>query len=252
MKIAIITGASSGLGKEFTKAVYNMYPHLDQIWVIARRKDRLEELKENLGEKIRVMPFDITDGAAQNALANLLKEEKADVKLLINNAGYGKLGNFEDLSKEDNVGMIELNCCALTAVTSIVLPFMSENSEIINTCSIASFAPNTRLATYSSTKSFVMSLSRALRVELKKRRINVLAVCPGPMDTEFLSVANIPKGASKTFDTLPRVKPQTMAVKSLKASKKKKAVYTNLLLFKFFRVIAKLLPKSIVMKICGA
>lgn len=252
MKIAIITGASSGLGKEFTKAVYDMYPNLEQIWVVARRKDRLEELKERLGEKIRPVPLDITDDAAINSLSDLLTEEKAEVKLLINNAGYGKLGNFEELSLEDNVGMIELNCCALTAITAVALPFMPENSEIINTCSIASFAPNTRLATYSSTKAFVMSLSRALRLELKERKINVLAVCPGPMDTEFLSVANIPKGASKTFDTLPRVNPETMAIKSLKASKKKRAVYTNLFLFKLFRVIAKLLPKSIVMKICGA
>lgn len=252
MNIAVIMGASSGLGKEYAKAVYDMYASLDEIWVIARREDRLKELKNTLGDKIRPVALDLTKVEDLNRYKALLESEKADVKLLINNAGYGKLGNFEDISLQDNVGMIELNCCSLTAVTSITLPKMHENSEIVNTCSIASFAPNTRLATYSSTKAFVMSLSRALRVELKKRKINVLAVCPGPMDTEFLSVANIPKGASKTFDTLPRVNPKVMAVKSLKASKRKRAVYTNLFIFKLFRLIAKLLPKSIVMKICGA
>ena len=97
-----------------------------------------------------------------------------------------------------------------------------------------------------------MSFSRCLRAELKKRKINVLAACPGPMDTEFLSVANIEPGSSKTFDTLPRVNPKTMALKSLKASKRKKAVYTNRLIYKFFRLLAKVMPHSIVMKICGA
>ena len=128
---------------------------------------------------------------------------------------------------------------------------MRENSEIINSCSIASFAPNTRMAVYSSTKAYVMSLSRALREELKPRKINVLAACPGPMQTEFLSIAGIGKGTSRTFDTLPRVNPQVMAEKSLKASKNKRAVYTNRLFFKFYRLLAKILPHGIVMKLAG-
>ena len=97
-----------------------------------------------------------------------------------------------------------------------------------------------------------MSLSRAMRVELKPYGINVLAVCPGPMDTEFLPVANIAKGTSRTFDTLPRVKPEKVAIGSLKASDKNRAVYTNHILYKVYRILGKLLPHSIVMKICGA
>ena len=128
---------------------------------------------------------------------------------------------------------------------------MSKGGEILNSCSIASFAPNTRMAVYSSTKAYVMSFSRALRSELKKRGINVLALCPGPMDTEFLSLAGIEKGTSHTFDTLPRVNPALMAEKSLKASKKKKAVYTNRIFYKFYRILAKLLPHSLVMKLAG-
>jgi short-subunit dehydrogenase len=150
-----------------------------------------------------------------------------------------------------NAGMIRLNCEALTVITSITLPFMSNKSEIINSCSIASFAPNTRMAVYSSTKAFVMSFSRALREELKPRKINVIASCPGPMDTEFLSLAGIEKGSSFTFDTLPRVNPTIMARKTLKASKKGKAVYTNRIFYKFYRILAKILPHSIVMKLAG-
>ena len=113
--------------------------------------------------------------------------------------------------------------------------------------SIASFAPNTRMAVYCSTKAYVMSLSRCMRSELKRRKINVIAVCPGPMDTEFLAVADIEKGTSHTFDTLPRVKPDVIAKKSLIASKKHKAVYTNLLFYKFYRILAKLTPHALLM-----
>lgn len=252
MRIAVITGASSGLGAEYAKAVYNTRVDLDEIWIIARREDRLIKLQNELGSSITPIAFDITDPNAIKNYIELLKQKQADVALLINNAGFGRLGNFDELTLAENTDMVRLNCEALTAITAATLPFMSEGSEIINTCSIASFAPNTRMAVYSSTKAYVMSLSRALRIELKPRQINVLAVCPGPMDTEFLSVANIPKGASKTFDTLPRDKAPIVARKSLKASARGRAVFTCHPFFKFYRVIAKILPKSIVMKMAGA
>lgn len=252
MNIAVITGASSGLGKEYVSQVLKQYPALDEVWVLARRRERLDELKARLGNKVRPVPADITDRDAVNGYVELLKSEKAEVRLLINNAGYGKLGNFDAVSADDNAGIVRLNCEALTVMTSVTLPFIPDGSEIINTCSIAAFAPNTRMAVYCSTKAYVMSLSCCLRSELKPRRINVLAVCPGPMDTEFLALANIPKGASRTFDTLPRVNPEVMAKKSLAASKKHRAVYTNKLFFKFYRFLAKVLPCSWVMKMSAA
>lgn len=247
MKIAVITGASSGLGAEFAKIIDKKRDEIEEIWLIARREDKLSELSKQLNKSTRILSFDITDRQKLEEYTLALKESGAEVSLLINNAGYGKLGDFDSLSLEDNTGMVRLNCEALTAFTAVTLPFMKENSEIINSCSIASFAPNARMAVYSSTKAYVMSLSRALRKELKSRKINVLAACPGPMSTEFLSVAGISKGESRTFDTLPRVNPETMAEKSLKASKRKQAVYTCRLFYKFYRVLAKLMPHSIVM-----
>ncbi len=252
MKIAVITGASSGIGTEYARYVKSTRNDLDEIWVIARRLERLEALKEELGNIIRPLALDITKDSDMNRFSELLTETKAEVKLLINNAGFGKHGDFDTLSTADNAGMVRLNCEALTVMTSLSLPFMPDGSEIINVCSIASFAPNSRMAVYCSTKAYVMSFSRALREELKKRKINVLAVCPGPMDTEFLAVADIPKGKSRTFDMLPRVNPAVMAEKSLKASKKKRAVYTNRIFFKFYRLLAKILPHCIVMKLAAA
>ena len=247
MKIAVITGASSGLGSEFAKIVDKEKAEIEEIWLIARREDKLKELSLSLSKNTKVLSFDITDSQKLAEYTQALTDCKADVSLLINNAGFGKLGDFQNLSFKDNTGMVRLNCEALTAFTSVTLPFMKENSEIINSCSIASFAPNARMAVYSSTKAYVMSFSRALRKELKNRKINVLAACPGPMSTEFLSVAGIEKGTSRTFDTLPRVNPTVMAKKSLKASARKKAVYTNRLFYKFYRLLAKLLPHSFVM-----
>ncbi len=248
MKIAVITGASSGLGKEYAFAVSRLRDDIDEIWLIARRKERLEETASNLSKKARILPLDITKDEDIKEYKGLLESENADVKLLINNAGMGKLGNFEELNITDNADSIRLNCEALTVMTSVTLRYMPPESEIINTCSIASFAPNTRMAVYSSTKAYVLSFSRALRQELKTRKINVLAVCPGPMDTEFLTVAGIEKGTSHTFDTLPRDKAQRVAEHSLKASKKQKSVFCDHIFYKFYKIIAKILPTSLVMK----
>ena len=250
MKIAVITGASSGLGVYFALETDRQRADIDEIWLIARREDRLRKTAEKLNKKTKILPLDITDSKALDIYINELTAAKAKISLLINNAGFGKLGNFDEITPADNGGMVRLNCEALTVFTSLSIPFMCEGGEIINTCSIASFAPNIRMAVYSSTKAYVMSFSRALREELKHKKINCIAVCPGPMDTEFFPVAGIGKGVSRTFDTLPRVNPEIMAKISLKASKKGRAVYTNRAFFKFYRVLAKLLPHSIVMKLC--
>lgn len=252
MNIAVVTGASSGIGKEYVKAIAEMYPSLDEIWILARRKDRLEMLaNEIISPDCRAVQCDITKESDVEHYKNLLQEMQANVKILVNNAGFGKLGYFEDIDLNSTAGMIRLNCEALTVITGVTLPYMKENSQIINISSIASFVPNARMAVYCSTKAFVTSFSKALREELKRKRINVLAVCPGPMDTEFLPVANIEPGSSRTFDTLPRVKPAEVARKSLIASKKKRAVYTNHAFYKLYRVLSKLLPHSVLMKIAA-
>ena len=251
MNIAVITGASSGLGKEYVYCLLKNRPDLDRILIIARREDRLKEIA-GVSPKIVPVPLDLTSSDFSEKYRKILIENDADVKILINNAGFGKLGLFEDISGEENAGMVRLNCEAFTVVAYETLKFMKAGAEIINTCSIASFAPNTRMTVYSSTKAYVMSFSRALREELKPRKINVLAVCPGPMDTEFLPIANIGPGDSGTFDSLPRVNIKRIAEKSLVASSKKRAVYTCMVFYKFYRLISKILPTSLVMKFCGA
>lgn len=247
MNIAVITGASSGLGKEFFLNIGREY---DEVWLIARREDKLKEiavLRDDLS--VRTIAMDLSKEGCAGGFENMIKEAGACVGLLINNAGYGVIGYFEDMPTDNQTGMVRLNNEALVGVTSATLKYMNKGSQIINICSIASFVPNTRMTVYSSTKAFVRSFSRGLRCELKRRGINVLAVCPGPMATEFMQRAGIDKGTSKTFDTLPYADPSMVAKKSLKHSKKGRAVYTPLMLFKVYRILAKILPTEFMMKL---
>ncbi len=251
MITAIITGASSGLGKEFALAIKKRCPDIESFWLIARRREKLEALAKELGEdKCFILSLDLTSEDYKEELRQVLKDSVPEIKYLINNAGFGKLDYFENIPVQDCADQVTLNCVSLTAVTNLCLPYMNNDGEIINIASIASFAPNARMAVYSSTKAYVLSFSRALREEFKMagKKLNVLAVCPGPMDTEFLPVANIDKGTSKMFDTLPRANPKKVAQNALKMSAKKKAVYTPKLLFKFYRVLSKVLPTALVMK----
>lgn len=247
MDIAVITGASSGLGKEYVKEIYEKYPSLDEIWVIARRAEKLEEIKAQY-KKAVVLPLDLSIDESYEEYKEKLTSSGATVKILVNNSGLGILGDFDKADYKTQVNMTDVNIKALTALSCITLPFMTKGSFIVNICSIASFVPTPRMAVYCSTKAYVMSFSRALGYELLKKGINVLAVCPGPMETEFLSVGNI-TGNSKTFDNLPRVKAADIAKKSLRAAENGRKVYTNKVLYKFYRVLAKILPHGLLMNI---
>lgn len=248
MNIAVITGASSGLGIEYLKHICEMYPFIQEYWIIARRKERLEKIVNTYPDrKIVPISLDLQDYDSYEKFDELLKKNKAEIKILVNNAGYGVLGDFHESDYIAQAGMVDLNCRALTALTGIALKYMKEGSFVVNVCSIASFCPNARMSVYSSTKAYVKSFSRGIRFENKKRGINILAVCPGPMDTEFLSVAGISGGNSKTFETLPYCNPSVVAKKSLIYAEKGKAIYTPTAFYKFYRVLAKLVPNSILM-----
>lgn len=249
MNIAIITGASSGLGVEYLKQIARLNYGLDEIWLIARRKEKLDEIAKGI-KSVKCVPLamDLSCDDSYSGLDQLLTDSCARVKLLINNAGFGKLSNVIDSDVKSQTSMIDLNCKGLTGVATVCLKHMDKGSAILNVASIAAFAPNPRLTVYSSTKAYVMSFTKGLHYELKGRGIKCMCACPGPMRTEFLEVADIFEGSSKTFDTLPYCSPEKVAEKSLMALQKGRCVYTNKLFYKFYRLAAKLLPHSLVMK----
>lgn len=189
MKIAVITGASSGMGRECAVQLDRLRKY-DEIWVIARRGDRLLSLSGALRAKVRPVPLDLTADGSVAEYAKLLAEHQPDVKTLVNAAGFGLFGNFADLPLEEQLNMIDLNCKALVAMTHVTLPYMNEGGEIYEFASIASMQPIPFLNIYAATKAFVRSFTQALNLELQDRGIRAMAVCPCWVDTEFFDRAN--------------------------------------------------------------
>lgn len=245
MKTAIITGASAGLGLEFVRQLEGAFPDVECVWLISRSREKLEAAAALLGRaRAKVLPLDLCDEGSFEALSALLAAEKPEVRLLVNNAGCGYLGSIGETGHRTQTRMVDLNVRAMTAVTELVVPYMTEGGRIINLSSIASFCPNPRMTVYSSTKAYVSSFNRGLSVELAPRGIKATAVCPGPMDTEFLDVGGI-AGNSKTFDVLPYCDPARVAAGAYAASKAGRVVYTPRGFYKFYRVLAKLLPQRL-------
>ena len=188
MNIAIITGASSGMGREFVLQAAN-YVQLDEIWVIARRTEALEKLKNEVSTPIRPISLDLCDSESFARFSQLLCAEKPNVKLLVNAAGFGKFGAFQNIPMEDDLRMIDLNCKALVAMTRLTLPYMRPGSHILQLDSLSAFQPVPYIATYGATKSFVLSYTRAVNRELKGSGIRMMAMNPGWVKTEFFNHA---------------------------------------------------------------
>ena len=188
-KIAIVTGASSGLGREFVKQISKSRA-LDEIWVIARRKDRLEEVRKLSKVALRPIALDLTEKSAFDVLRHALEAENPDVRFLVNAAGVGKIGLTRELTVQENDQMIDLNCRAAVDTTLTVLPYMSRGSELINICSVAGFPPLMGLNTSAATQAFLLNWTKALHHELLLSGIRVTALCPyWVKDTEFIPVA---------------------------------------------------------------
>ena len=188
MNIAIVTGASSGMGREFVLQL-NDYITVDEIWVIARREQALNELKSEVSVPVRPILLDLCNSGSFAAFQALLEQEKPNVKLLVNAAGFGKFGDFQRISMEDDCKMIDLNCKALVMMTRIALPYMTSGSHILQLDSLSAFQPVPYITTYGATKSFVLSYSRAINRELKNQGIRVMAMNPGWVKTEFFNHA---------------------------------------------------------------
>ena len=245
--IAIVTGASSGIGREFVKLLLKR-TEIDEIWIIARNADRLQSMVAEFGDKLKSVPMDMSNIEQIKSLTDTLKNADAKISFLINSAGFGKFGSCSDVGIDESVNMINLNISGLVAMGLVCVPFMMRRSRIINIASQASFQPLPYLNVYSATKAFVRNYSRALNVELKERGITVTAVCPGWMDTAFID-----RGKTNATKTVRRfvnmTTPDVVAAKALRDSLRGHDISTYSLYVKFNRLIAKLLPQRLMMKI---
>lgn len=244
MNIAIITGASSGMGREFVRRLSEIHSY-DEIWVIARRRERLEELAKEIKTPVRAIPLDLTKNESYEELKNLLETEKPEVKTLVNASGFGVFEKFENIPLDKQIGMIDLNSKALMAVTFIVMPYLKKGSEVYQIGSLSSFQPVPYIATYGATKAFVLSFTRAVNAEYKKNGIKMMAVSPGWVKTEFFDTAVVDDSVItyyNQFFTAEQV--VTRAIKDMRRGKDVSVVGP---MIRAQVLVAKLLPHRLVM-----
>lgn len=148
MKIAVITGASSGMGREFVRQIPHFYMNLDELWIISRRKDRLEAIAKTCSVPVRIFAGDLTDPMFLQTVKDTLQRLRPDIRMLVNAAGFGKSGTVLDIAKEEwpaQSEMVRLNCEALTNMTLLCMPYLSQGSRILQIASAAAFAPQPQL-----------------------------------------------------------------------------------------------------------
>ncbi|WP_296029181.1 SDR family NAD(P)-dependent oxidoreductase [uncultured Treponema sp.] len=257
-KIIIVTGASSGMGFWFAKLLARESSEFekfssDELWIIARRKERLEELKvqiekESSQEKIKfpevkIFPIDISGIQGALKIKELFENEKSKgdfkINVLVNNAGFGTYGEFAQTDTMREMEMIDLDCTSLTGITGFALPYMQNGSRIINVASLASFLPLGNFAVYGACKSYVLSFSVALAAELKHKGIKVTALCPGPVSTEFADIAS--RGARKKVRH--GLSPEKTVQDAIKCSRKGKLYSMKFFKWKFKAAASKFIGR---------
>lgn len=239
-RIAIVTGASGGIGREFTKLM--LQEDLDEIWTIARNKEKLLELKKDFGEKIVTISKDLTKIDELYSIEEMLKEEEIVVSYLVNNAGVAKMGSYKEFALKEIEDTVRINCSVMPMLCNLCIPYMKSGSRIINISSASSFQPLPYINLYAATKAFERSYSRSLNVELRGTGITSIAVCPSWVDTELLTKEI--NGEKVKFPGI--VSADKVAIKALKDAKRGKDMSVCTLYVKWIHLLAKIFPQRIV------
>ncbi len=252
--IVVITGASSGFGEQFALQLDAKLTSIDEYWLVARNADKMQEIAKAMSTPCRILSKDLSTLDGVKDIIKAVEREaddcydELDIKMLINSAGYGKLGEFVYAEDEDVLGMVDLNIRALTYLTKGLLPYMSDNSRIVNIASAAAFLPQPYFAEYAASKAYVLSFSRALNAELEPHGISVTAVCPGPAATNFFNVAE-ENTSSPWYKRLFMASPKKVVKKAIHDSINKYEVSVYGSWMKAFRLLVKILPKRFIIKL---
>ncbi len=251
MAIAIITGASSGIGEEFAKQL-NLTEGIEEFWFVARRRERMEELAARLGVNAKIITADLTTEEGVNTVREALATERPMVKYLVNAAGFGNFGTFEELPESDVVKMIDLNVKALVLITHMTIPYMVNGGRIIELGSGSCFTPLPAFNVYASSKSFVLHYTKALNYEIKKYGIRATCFCPGWVETEFLGKATARENITAPKAMKPLLTCESVVKKCVKAARKGKTMCVTNWYTKLQHLLFKLVPDCILSKTwCG-
>ncbi len=244
--IALISGASSGLGREFAKQLSNI-EGIDGFWLIARRREPMEALAATLPHPSRIITADLSTDEGLLTVESLLAEEKPQIKYFINGAGYGKFGNYRELSRVDTVGMIDLNVRAVAVLSAAVLPYMPRGSHLVQLGSASCFTPLPNFAIYAASKSFVLHYSKALYAEAKPQGVSVTCFCPGWVDTGFIEKAESDPTVSgpKRSAFRPLLTPEKVVRKAIRDAERGRRMSVTNWYTRLQHTLFKLLPDCI-------
>ena len=237
--IAIITGASSGIGYEFARQIDKK--NYEEIWLIGRRAEKLQNLSEKLQTRARIFALNLCEEKSFEIIRKELKISNKKIGLLINSAGMGKNDYFKNISLDDDIKTLDLNIKALTAMTKISLDFFQKGGIILNIASSAAFIPQAKFALYAASKSYVLSFSRAIRREFKDIKISIL--CPNRVETEFIKKSN---NNSSRIKNLGNENLEKMVEKAIKKMGKKDLITTHPSA-KILLIISKIFPHSFIL-----
>lgn len=248
--IAIITGASSGMGREFVRQLDGQY---EEIWGIGLGQEALDRVKEETKTPFVGLDLDLTKQESFDIIVKMLEEEKPNVQFLANCSGFGKFGRYDEIDVKDSANMVDLNCKALLMMTEYVLPYMKEGGRIVEIASVAGFQPIPYMAVYGASKAFVVSYARAINQELKSRKIKVTCVCPFWTKTAFFDRAKETKAKNEVVTYYAAMyKPEDVVKKAIKDSKKGKELSICGFIARSQVRLVSMLPKKLVMKVwCG-
>lgn len=247
IRVALVTGASSGLGRAFAEAVLRDRPDMQELWVVARRLERLQELaREHPDRTVRCIAADLADERGLLAVDDELRRRQPSLALLVNNAGIEGDGRFWEVEKDRMKAMMRLNAEAPMTLCYLAIPYMKRGAQIINVSSTAGFCPLPAMTEYSATKAFLTTLTEGLRAELRPLGINALALCPGNMDTEMNPAERPVGGDSGTQSSrLPFVSCELIARRALERSSAGRGFYTPGAFYKAYRLAMKLVPHNV-------
>ncbi len=233
------------MGRDFVKELQKE-KNVDEIWMVARRKERLDEMERKGNGKLRAIPLDLTEMDSFQCFEALLKTEKPQIQYLVNAAGAGRMGKVEEIDYIDHAFVLDINVKALTCMSRICLPYIMRGGHIIQLCSSSAFLPQPAFASYAASKSYVLSFSRALRREVKNKGIVVTVVCPGPVNTEFFQAAGSEIApAKKKF----LVESEDVVRKALKDANVGKELSVYGIGMKLVHLAGKLLPTKVVLSV---
>lgn len=245
MSIAVVTGASSGMGREFLKRIARE-ERIDEIWAIALDEEKLNELKEEIKVPLKLFAYDLTDTKNLEKVKAELNKVKPEIEWLVNASGFGKFGRYDEIPVEVSLNMIDLNVKALVALTEYCLPYMKKGGRIVEFGSVAAFQPIPYINVYGATKSFVLNYSLALGVELKNRGVSVTCICPFWTKTNFFN-----RAVDKKNEVVTKYKAMYNADdvinRAYRDSLKRKSVSMYGAYSKFQKFLVDILPKKFVM-----